>query len=73
MLVDLQTGACFELNRVAADVWERMAAGASIADTIDAIRGKYAVTADVAEADVNRVYLDIVAAGLGAQVNGEEI
>ena len=43
MLVDLQTGACFELNRVGADVWERMAAGATLGDTVEAMREKYSI------------------------------
>jgi hypothetical protein len=64
MLVDLQTAACFGLNQVGAHVWARLAAGDTVATTIEAIRRMYALQADVAESDVTKICEEVLRAGL---------
>jgi hypothetical protein len=64
MLVNLSTGACFELNRVGADLWARLAAGTTLAGAIAALREKYDATPDVIEADFLRLCGALLAEGL---------
>jgi hypothetical protein len=70
LLVDIQTGACFQLNHIGADVWASVTTGRNVGDTAAAVRARYEVAADRVEADVIALCDAILAAGLadlGAQ------
>jgi hypothetical protein len=64
MLVDLVTGACFELNRVGADLWTRLADGDSVGAAVEAVRHRYEVAADIIERDALRLCAELLDAGL---------
>jgi Coenzyme PQQ synthesis protein D (PqqD) len=64
MLVNLSTGACFELNRAGADLWTRLAGGATLGRAIGALRDTYDAAPDVIEADFLRLCGALLAEGL---------
>jgi|ERR1700690_2650831 len=64
LLIDMETGACFQLNRVAAEIWTLSMQGNTIAKIIEAIREKYRIPDEVAEADVRAVCTEILRAGI---------
>jgi hypothetical protein len=71
LLVDLDTGVCWELNRVAAELWQRLSAGDTVGAASDLIRSHYDVSAEVIDADVARWCDRLVAAGLLQAIPGE--
>lgn len=64
MLVNLATGACFELNRSAADLWTRLSNGGTVASAIETVREMYPVAPDVIEADALQLCHELLQAGL---------
>lgn len=66
LLVDLYSGACFSLNRTGAEVWARLTSGATIQETVDAIRLLYGHPAETVEMDVRRHCDELLAAGIVA-------
>jgi hypothetical protein len=64
ILVDLETGACFKLNRIGAEIWAGLAAGGTISQTTEAVRLRYEVAIDVLELDAVRLFTEFVALGL---------
>jgi Coenzyme PQQ synthesis protein D (PqqD) len=64
LLIDMETGACFQLNRVAAEIWALSMEGNTIAKIVEAICQKYGIPEEVAEADVGAVCTEIRRAGL---------
>lgn len=68
LIVDLQTGATFEVNRVGADVWTLITAGGStVFGIVEGIRSTYDVSAESAESDVAHFCGEMLVAGLIAQ------
>jgi hypothetical protein len=67
MLVNMLTGICFELNRVGADVWVSLTAGATVERTIETLTARYGVAPDAVAADVNDFCDRMLAAGLVGQ------
>jgi hypothetical protein len=67
LIVDLDTGACWELNAVGAEVWTRLAAGATVADASRALAGRYEVAREELERDVRNLCDALLAAGLLAR------
>jgi hypothetical protein len=51
ILVDLESGACFQLNRVGADLWKSLSGGATVGAAIDSLRSRYDVASEVLERD----------------------
>jgi hypothetical protein len=64
LLVDVETGGCFQLNPVAAEIWTMSTSGSTIARIVEVLSSKYGIAADVAEADVHALCEDIIRAGL---------
>jgi hypothetical protein len=52
VLVDLQGGRCWELNRVGAEIWERLDGATTLSEIRDALAARYGVAADTIQADV---------------------
>jgi len=65
--VNMLTGLCFELNRVGADVWASLTAGATLERTIETLAARYGVPPDTVAADVNDFCDRVLAAGLLGQ------
>jgi hypothetical protein len=62
--MNADTGACFQLNRVGADLWSHFAAAGSVQTAVELLRARYGTTEDQSESDVNRLCADMVQAGL---------
>ena len=52
VLVNLQTGRCFELNRIGAEIWQLLAGGKSVGGACDALAERYPAARDVLRDDV---------------------
>lgn len=59
--INLETGAYYALDGVAADCWALVAAGSSIDDTIGVVCDRYTVDADRARADVEAFVAELLA------------
>jgi hypothetical protein len=64
VLMDANTGDCFELNRIGADVWDGLARGDALADVIASMETRYAVARETLEADVRALLADLLRHGL---------
>jgi len=64
MLVNLATGACFELNRSAAELLTHLLDGATVGGAIDTVQKKYRVALDVVETDALQLCDELLRAGL---------
>jgi hypothetical protein len=70
IVLDLSRGEYYALNRVGGAIWERLGEGASLREVVDHLLTAYAVDAGTAEADVQKLAADLVAAGLLEQATG---
>jgi hypothetical protein len=61
ILVDVQSGACFELNRVGAEVWEQLASGATEGAICDALAQRHTVERAMLASDVRALLESLVA------------
>ena len=52
LLMNTETGDCFELNRVGSDVWLELSRGKSIPEIVDTIAGRYAADRTAVMTDV---------------------
>jgi Coenzyme PQQ synthesis protein D (PqqD) len=52
VLVNLQTGRCFELNRIGAEIWRLLAEGKSVGGACDALAARYPTARDILRDDV---------------------
>lgn len=52
VLVNMTSGACFELNGVGSEIWSLLQQGASIADLISRVANRYGIASDTAERDI---------------------
>lgn len=64
MLVDLNSSACFGVNRVGADIWEQLAAGRTIEDIASSLAVEYRLDRARAERDVLRICEEMRSTGL---------
>jgi hypothetical protein len=64
VLVDMSSGACFELNVVGFEVWKCLGQGQSVTEICATLAGRYNVDPDVIGADVRSLITSLVAAGL---------
>jgi hypothetical protein len=64
VLVNMASGACFELNRIGFEIWKALGPGATVDGICDALGGRYSVEREVLAADVRRLVDALVAAGL---------
>jgi Coenzyme PQQ synthesis protein D (PqqD) len=64
ILVNLRSGAYFELNRIGAKIWTGLQAGHSVGETVETIRSSYNVVVEVAASDVERICEEMLKADL---------
>jgi hypothetical protein len=64
VLVNMGSGACFELNRIGFEIWKLLAPGATVAGICEALGGRYPVGREVLAADVRGLVEALVGAGL---------
>jgi hypothetical protein len=64
VLVEMATGDCFELNRVGAEMWSRLAGGASVGEIVTAIAERYDVAASKVDADFRVLVAELTRRGL---------
>jgi hypothetical protein len=64
VLVNMGSGACFELNRVGFEVWKALGSGATVGGVCQALDGRYPVAPEVLAADVRGLVEALVGAGL---------
>ena len=64
LLVDLASGDCWELNRVGAALWEKLAAGGTLNEAAQEIQTTYEVDPGIVDADAVRLCESLVRAGL---------
>jgi hypothetical protein len=64
-LLDIDSGRCFQLNRIGAEIWS-LALGdeMTVSKTMEALCQKYGITPEVADADVQALLEEILQAGL---------
>jgi len=64
LLVDLATGECWEVNPTGASLWNRIVAGQTLREAIEALQGEYDVARETVEPDAVRLCSALVAGGL---------
>lgn len=64
VLVDSETGACFELNRIGADIWSELERGSSAAHIADGLAARHHLVLETAVKDVRNLVDDLVRHGL---------
>lgn len=64
MLVDLQTGACFRLNRVGAEIWRGISTSVPLPQTCEALAARYQLSRDVIDKDVTSLLQELESKGL---------
>ena len=69
ILVDLESGACFQLNRVGAQLWKRLSAGDTVGAAIDSLRQRYDVASEVLERDSLLLCDELLRVGLIAPLS----
>jgi hypothetical protein len=64
MLVNLQTGAAFKLNRVGADVWKRLDGIQQVSEIVGELDRQYGVGLEMLRRDVTSLLEDLQKQGL---------
>jgi hypothetical protein len=64
VIIDTRTGKCWELNPVGFAIWQLIAAGKSVGETVEAISVRYAVSAGTSKDDVLGFVQSLVSEGL---------
>ena len=68
MLVNVQTGSAFKLNRVGAEVWRQLDGQRAIADIVAGLERQYGVDAEQLGRDVEALLEDLQKQGLVSRV-----
>jgi Coenzyme PQQ synthesis protein D (PqqD) len=64
VLVNMGSGACFELNRVGFEIWKALGPGATVGAICQSLGGRYAIAPEVLAADVRSLAEALAGAGL---------
>ena len=64
MIVDLDSGGCWQLNRVGREAWNLFQGGASLATVVDGLAAKYAVSRATLLSDVESIVRELCERGL---------
>jgi hypothetical protein len=64
VLVNMGSGACFELNRIGFEIWKLLGAGTTVNVICDSLVGRYSVGREVLAVDVRSLAEALVGAGL---------
>jgi hypothetical protein len=64
LIVDLESGGFFSLDRVGTEVWQGLQDGLDLAQIVDAIAGKYGVDEQTVRRDVSELLEELSREGL---------
>lgn len=64
LLVDSETGNCFELNRIAATVWSELERGVTPTAIADSLAARHGISTEKAMADLRVLVGDLLRQGL---------
>jgi hypothetical protein len=64
VLVEMNSGDCFELNRSGAEIWARITAGDPVAAIVASVAERYAIPESVADSDARQLIADLIRRGL---------
>ena len=64
VLIDSATGECFELNRMGARVWERIARGDDVVNIADSLAAEFALERSLVSRDVTGLMEDLTRHGI---------
>lgn len=64
VLMDVASGDCFELNRVGAEIWNRLVKGESRETIVAALAAQYDIPGPTLESDVSTLLADLSNHGL---------
>jgi hypothetical protein len=64
VLVNMGSGACFELNRIGFEIWKLLGSGSTVAGICEALGGRYPIDREVLAADVRSLVEALAGAGL---------
>lgn len=64
VLVDVNTGDCYELNRVGAEIWERLCRGESVEQVVEALSTSYAAAQTSIASDVATLIEELARSGI---------
>jgi hypothetical protein len=68
LLLDPLSGACFELNRVGAEVWNRLDGTNTLEELCGQLQGKFVVAPEFLRADVRRFGRELESRGLAERL-----
>ena len=71
LLVDMNTGHCFRLNRVGAEVWRLLEAGPSLREIVATVAASHGQPLDQVDTDVRSLFSDLAREGLLAGPESE--
>ncbi|MEP6652740.1 MAG: PqqD family protein [Myxococcales bacterium] len=71
ILVDSETGNCFELNRIGADIWSELERGVPATGIADGLATRHHIPFETAVKDVRNLVEDLVRQGLLKVLNGQ--
>jgi hypothetical protein len=71
VLVDSETGDCFELNRIGADIWSELERGASGAGIANGLATRHRISLETAVKDVRNLVEQLVRQGLLKVLNDQ--
>jgi Coenzyme PQQ synthesis protein D (PqqD) len=64
VLVDITTGACFELNRIGFEVWQALGQGTSISGICETLHDRYGVEPGTLATDIDNLVASLIEARL---------
>jgi hypothetical protein len=64
ILMDMASGDCFELNRIGAEIWRRLAAGESATQLVASVAASYGLPPATVEPDVRGLLEELTRSGL---------
>ena len=60
----MESGECFELNRVGSEIWDLLASGSTMKSICETLLPRYVVSEEMLRTDVQTVLEDLVRRGL---------
>lgn len=73
MALNMDTGACFEMNTTAGEIWRRLVDGQTVAQIAAELASTWRIASDVCERDALKLIDELMAAGLlAAAVSHDE-
>jgi hypothetical protein len=64
VIVDTRSGKCWQLNAVGLEIWQLIAAGKSVGETIDTVAARYSIPTETSRTDVMSLVQSLLREGL---------